>query len=134
PAGRPRADGNGSHRRACGRVAADGGRGRRHVPPVPDGVVCLVGGGAGCQSTGSAAFLQVTLVVFLRPVEGGQRLDRGDDGGCQPGLLRGAAGHGLGPLLFVVDEDDGAVLTADIGALAIGSGGIVIVPEHVQQV
>ncbi len=83
-----------------------------------------------------AVVLEVLLVVLLRRVEGGQRGDLGDDG-VLPQPLLGQGGDGLARdtlLLGRVEEDGGAVLGADVGALAVEGGGIVDREEDLKDV
>lgn len=74
----------------------------------------------------------VVLVGGLGGKEGGGFGDLSNDG---PGevLLDGGAGVGGEFFLFVaVVEDTGAVLGADVGALAVELGGVVQAPEPVK--
>ena len=73
----------------------------------------------------SRRFCEVALVVFLGLPERLRVLDRGHDRGAEPALLVvDHAAHGL-RLLRRVGEDDGAVLVADVGALAVHLGRVV---------
>src|SRR5690554_3886960 len=75
------------------------------------------------------------LVVLFGEVERTGLLDLGDDGSCESaGPGQGQARCDGGPVVcFVVDEDSGAVLAADVGALAVGGGRVVNTPENVEQ-
>src|ERR1700733_10718384 len=83
---------------------------------------------------GDAVLLEVALVVFLGAVEIARRNNLRDD------LARQAAGavelglHGFGGgfLCGVVEENDGAILAAIIGPLAVERGRIVNVEEDPQ--
>src|SRR5690606_10070231 len=81
---------------------------------------------------------QVLLVVGLGEVERGGRDDLGGDGAVpHPGQdrLEGvAAGLGGGALRLVVVEDHRAVLGSHVVALAHALGGVVALPEDLEQV
>ena len=78
----------------------------------------------GCAA-GVAVLFEVTLVVFLGPVERGRGGELGDD--WPPArLLLGIARCDRGFLLAsVMEEDRRAVLAAEIEALAVAGGRIV---------
>lgn len=79
-------------------------------------------------------FGEVVLVILFGGVEVFEGLDPGDDLSLQPFLHLG--GHFLGDLslFFVLVEDGGTVLTAEIGSLAVEGGGVVDGVEDLQQV
>src|SRR5438045_1870391 len=81
----------------------------------------------------AAALLQVLLVVVLRHVERPRRLELGHDRMRVPRLLLCLRAHRHLLLLFVVEEDHGAVLVADVVALAIQLGRVVLGPEDAEQ-
>src|SRR5215211_8125012 len=59
--------------------------------------------------------------------------DLGDYPPLPLALARVARGHGRLLLRLIVYEHSGAVLAADVPALAVASGGIVALPERVEQ-
>jgi hypothetical protein len=71
------------------------------------------------------------LVLVLGGVEFCEGDDFGDDGGFEFGLGAFEGGAGGGGLGVVVGQDDGPVLRAGIGALAVEGGGVVGVPEKI---
>src|SRR5437588_514302 len=82
---------------------------------------------------GQAALLQVLLMVVFGHPEGGGGYDLGRDRPRElalPAFFRRARQPFL---LGVMEENGGAVLRADIWALAIERGGIVIRPEDIEQ-
>src|SRR5579864_7426631 len=80
-----------------------------------------------------ALFLQVALVVFLGAIEGGSGNNFSDDGlpeTCLPAL----PGCARGLLLFrTVKENGRTVLRAGVRPLPVRSGGVVHLPEVIQQ-
>jgi hypothetical protein len=82
-----------------------------------------------------SVFIEVMLVVIFGAPEIGGGHDLGDNRTDE--VVRGfearLGGFGGGFLAGRVVEDDGAVLGADVGALAVGCGGVVIVPEDVEK-
>src|SRR5262249_14471018 len=80
-----------------------------------------------------AMLLEVALVVLLGAPERGRVRDLGRDRPAPVRLHRRQRRLGRRPLLRRVHEDGGAVLGADVQALAVLLGGIVLAPEHGQQ-
>src|SRR5580658_5362373 len=81
-----------------------------------------------------AAFFQILLMIVFRRPECGRRLQLGDDGAREAALRGVARGLRFGFLLRRMKENRGAVLRPDIRPLAIQSGGVVVVPEDLQQI
>src|SRR5919197_4190908 len=81
----------------------------------------------------TALLLEVLLVVVLGLVEGGRGDDLGRDALREPRLHLGLRGERLLLLLRRVEEDRGAVLAADVRALAVPLSGVVRAPEEVEQ-
>ena len=75
------------------------------------------------------------LVIPLRPVEGVQRLQGGDNGGgVDAGLIQLLdVSRRRRPFIPVGVEDRGAVLPARVRPLAVQRGGIMGVEEHLQE-
>lgn len=73
------------------------------------------------------------LVVRFGRVKCSERGDLGDDGGFEFGLRAFQRSPGDARLFVVFREDDGAVLRAGVGALAVEGGGVVGIPEEVDQ-
>ena len=90
-----------------------------------------------CQTTletaGAAVFVMVALVVLFGAVEGACRGDLCGDGRAGSDHLLLFLHCDL-LLLWGVGEDGGAVLGADVGPLSILGGGIVHVPEDLEQI
>src|SRR6266540_285125 len=98
-------------------------------PTSPELTRASQGGRAGRAT----ALLEVLLVVVLRLVERLRWLDLRDDRSSPARLLVRLRTEGCLPLLVVVDEDDGAVVVADVPTLAVQLRRIVLAPEHVEQ-
>src|SRR5919108_73496 len=81
----------------------------------------------------AAALLEVLLVVVLGLVEGRRRLDLRHDRRAPVRLLARLRAQRELLLLLVVEEDDRAVLVADVPSLAVELRRIVLVPEDVEQ-
>src|SRR5262245_15537896 len=83
-----------------------------------------------------APLLEVLLVVLLGAPERLRGLDRGGDrlpeAAALLEVLLALPGDRL--LLGRVEEDDRAVLLAEIGALAVELGGVVVLPEDAEEV
>src|SRR3989442_11052432 len=81
------------------------------------------------------ALLEVALVVLLGAVEGRRRRDLGDDRPAEAPRRLAARLRGARRRLLRggVEEDRRAVLRADVGALAVQLGRVVVLPEHVEQ-
>jgi len=87
------------------------------------------------RGAGKAVFFEVLLMVFFCAVKVTRRYNPGDDGsGKLPGGLESdfRIKSGLS-LLWAVVENHRAILTADIGALAVELGGVVDFPEDFQK-
>src|SRR6202162_6505870 len=84
---------------------------------------------------GQAVLFQVTLVVFLGPVErGGGRDLRDDRAFVPPAFLAGLfRGDRCRLLLGSPEEDGGPVLLAHIRPLSVQGGRVVVLPEDVQE-
>src|SRR5689334_5067797 len=85
-------------------------------------------------AVGEAAFFEILLMIFFRAPEFGGGNDLGDD---RPGktCLRGFPGSpGFHQLFGRVVKNRRAILSADIGTLAIQGRRVVIVPEYFEQV
>src|ERR1700759_5633676 len=82
-----------------------------------------------------SSFFEVALVVFLGPVERGGGGDLGHDGSTEAAVcLEFLLGCRRRLLLFLVVIEDGrAVLSADVRALAVEGGGVVDLPEDVEE-
>src|SRR5262245_30372645 len=95
------------------------------------------GGGPSFDVTdGEAALFEVLLVVLLGAVEGTGGDDLGHDGPLEA-VLRGEPRDrrlGRGLLRGGMVEDRRAVLLAHVRALAVRGRGIVVRPEHVQEI
>src|SRR5690349_3090135 len=80
-----------------------------------------------------ALFLQITLVIFLGAIEGGCGNNLGHDRLAEA-LLPALAGSARRFLLFrTVKENGGTVLGAEVRPLPVRSGGVVHLPEVIQQ-
>lgn len=95
-----------------------------------------IGGGdffavAEVAGPGDAALGVVLLVVVLGGVEGAGGDDLGDEGAdvLAGGVAAGFFGAGEAGLLVVMVEDGAAVVGANVGALAVEGGGVVVVEE-----
>ena len=82
-----------------------------------------------------AALLQVLLVIIFRPPKCPGRNDLGDDGSAKRVTLGQPLFHGDGRLLLLrgVIKDDRAILRADVGALAVARGRVVVLPKNFEQ-
>ena len=80
-----------------------------------------------------AALLEVLLVIVLGLVERLRGLDLRHDRRAPVPLLSRLRLHSSLVLLLVVEEDRGAVVVADVPALAIQLGRVVLRPEDVEQ-
>src|SRR5207248_426081 len=89
---------------------------RHAIHPVPDRILTVI-----------------VLVIVFGGVERRRRLDRGSDGPHEAPLERAPRGGRHAVLHGVAIEDRRVVLWAVIAELAIGLGGIDVVPERVHQ-
>lgn len=91
------------------------------------------GRAAGCScdlgvAGGDAALGEILLMVFLGAIKRTGGFHFCDDGALENvGIFEGGDGFARGGFLFgIVNENRGAILRTEVGALAVERGGIVI--------
>src|SRR5258706_14084236 len=93
---------------------------------IPDCVDLLTDG-----AVRQTAFLQILLVIVFGAIEIRCRCDLGYDFVLEAALRLFLRGPGSGLLLWRVEENRRAVLSADVRPLTVHRGWVVIVPEYV---